>query len=313
MSRTQGYGVVDADDEFAGDLGGQAGSNQLEFQTFLNTNTGGNPTRIEDDRPGTSPQVPFSMFNLTYYQSYFDVDTKTVLQRCLSSFIPKESFVEDVCGSRVDLYGPFWILTTLILTIYLSTSLSTALSAGNTTSDTPTDKDLTLLTFITTLIYLYGLAFPAAFWGVVRYLALKTGGNEGGSEGAAGWSLPEAWAVWGYGMVVWVPISVLCVIPIPILRWILVGAAGLSSGYFLVRNVYPVLSSISDAKLPRTLIIVVIVVHAVVTLIMKYSVGGKKIGPDDPISDHVGEIIGGGDTGVGSGGDNEVVKRWFGL
>lgn len=25
----------------------------------------------------------------------------------------------------------------------------------------------------------------------------------------------------------------LCVIPIPILRWILVGAAGLSSGYFL--------------------------------------------------------------------------------
>lgn len=104
--------------------------------------------------------------------------------------------------------GPFWILTTLILTIYLSTSLSTALSAGNTSSDTPTDKDLTLLTFITTLIYLYGLAFPAAFWGVVRYLALKTGGNEGGSEGAAGWSLPEAWAVWGYGMVVWVPISV---------------------------------------------------------------------------------------------------------
>ena len=45
------------------------------------------------------------MFNLTYYQSYFDVDTKTVLQRCLSSFIPKDSFVDDVCGSRVDLYG----------------------------------------------------------------------------------------------------------------------------------------------------------------------------------------------------------------
>ena len=100
-------------------------------------------------------------------------------------------------------------MTTLILTIYLSTSLSTALSVGSTTDDsgipTRTDKDLTLLTFITTLVYLYGLAFPAAFWGVVRYLALKQGGNEGGS---ATWSLAEAWAVWGYGMVVWVPISV---------------------------------------------------------------------------------------------------------
>lgn len=56
-------------------------------------------------RSSPTAQVPFSMFNLTYYQSYFDVDTKTVLQRCLSSFIPKDSFVEDVCGSRVDLYG----------------------------------------------------------------------------------------------------------------------------------------------------------------------------------------------------------------
>ena len=36
--------------------------------------------------------------------------------------------------------------------------------------------------------------------------------------------------------------------------------------------------------------------------------GGKKIGPDDPISDQIGEIIGGG----GDDGEmNEVVKRWW--
>lgn len=158
--------------------------------------------------------------------------------------------MDDVCGSRVDLYGefhtlyssyhfvlfddhdprpglterfdwmwhfdygrlagPFWILTTLILTIYLSTSLSTSLSPSSSSEPTVngTDKDLTLLTFITTLIYLYGLAFPAAFWGVVRYLSLRSAGNEAGEGGGGSWSLAEAWAVWGYGMVVWVPISV---------------------------------------------------------------------------------------------------------
>jgi hypothetical protein len=116
--------------------------------------------------------------------------------------------------------GPFWTLTTLILTIFLSTSLGTALFSPHPTSSSSdpssnpstSEKDLTLLTFITTLIYVYGLAFPAAFWALTRYFALKVGGNEvesgSGAAGAAGWTLPEAWAIWGYGMVVWVPVSV---------------------------------------------------------------------------------------------------------
>lgn len=36
----------------------------------------------------------------------------------------------------------------------------------------------------------------------------------------------------------------LCVIPIPIVRWVLVGGAFGLSGYFLFRNVYPILTSV---------------------------------------------------------------------
>ncbi len=39
--------------------------------------------------------------------------------------------------------------------------------------------------------------------------------------------------------------QVLCVIPVPLVRWILVGVAFCVSGYFLVANVYPVLASVS--------------------------------------------------------------------
>jgi len=38
--------------------------------------------------------------------------------------------------------------------------------------------------------------------------------------------------------------QILCVIPVPFLRWALVFAAFASSGYFLVMNVYPVLASV---------------------------------------------------------------------
>lgn len=51
--------------------------------------------------------------------------------------------------------------------------------------------------------------------------------------GTGQWSLAEALGVYGYGMSVFIPISLLCLVPIGILRWILVVSAAISSGLFL--------------------------------------------------------------------------------
>ena len=42
--------------------------------------------------------------------------------------------------------------------------------------------------------------------------------------------------------------QVLCVIPVPIVRWALVGIAFLLSGYFLVANIYPILASVCQVQ-----------------------------------------------------------------
>lgn len=42
-------------------------------------------------------------------------------------------------------------------------------------------------------------------------------------------------------------LKLLCVIPVPLVRWILVGAAFLLSGFFLVSNIYPILAAVSFA------------------------------------------------------------------
>lgn len=42
-----------------------------------------------------------------------------------------------------------------------------------------------------------------------------------------------------------VRIQILCVIPVPIVRWVLVGIAFGLSGYFLTVNIYPILASVS--------------------------------------------------------------------
>lgn len=118
---------------------------------------------------------------------------------------------------HVDLYGPFWTLTTLIFTIYLSTSLSASISAYLVNKESTT-QDLTLLSAATTLIYLYGLAFPALIWAASRWFA-RTGGNGFDAagqgilgatqgQGVAEWRLVDALAIWGYAMAVYIPVSV---------------------------------------------------------------------------------------------------------
>ncbi|GFZ51408.1 hypothetical protein JCM24511_09170 [Saitozyma sp. JCM 24511] len=256
-----GYAVVDVDEDPAGDIGGSTSG--LEFKTFLSTD----PAPNRSTSPNTAPQAP---------SSYFDVDTNIVLKRVGMAMIPREGFIVEVCDGQIDLYGPFWTLTTLILSLYTTSTLTSSITHYLASPNTPINSNLPLLSTATSVVYFYGLGVPALLWGATKWLKVGE------------WGVAEALGVYGYAMTVFVPISLLCLIPVGILRWALVAAAAASSGYFLVRNIYPVLAS-GDNKAVRLLIIAVVVLHAAVALAMKvlffsYTVAGVEVGPD-PIED----------------------------
>lgn len=81
------------------------------------------------------------------------------------------------------------------------------------------------------------------------------------------------------------PVSLLCIVPVPLFRWSLVALASGVSGYFLLRNVYPVLAT-AEAKAIRLLVIVIAVLHLALALTFKvlffsyYIV--REEGPKDP-------------------------------
>lgn len=180
------------------------------------------------DQPRSS-----SFWSLDYYQSYFDVDTKTVrlvpfrlrlpatsypltsispylhltlihqiqvLSRCLTTLYPLHpSYTSNHLTPSSDLYGPFWTLTTLIFTLFITSSLASSIVAYLSSQEV--DYDFALLSTAVGLVYAYGLGVPVVLWGVLRYWGVVGMGGEG-------WGLVEAVGVWGYGMFVWIPVSV---------------------------------------------------------------------------------------------------------
>ncbi|KAH9993290.1 hypothetical protein BJV74DRAFT_369910 [Russula compacta] len=240
------YVAVESDEE----------SDNKTFSQPPADNISGSSPREAQGRGYISDAGNSSFWNVDYYQHHFDVDTKTVLFRCINTLNPfSPTYTSAHLTPAPDLYGPFWTLTTLIFTLFVTSSL--AHSIVSYLSSHRVEYDFALLSTAFGLVYTYGIGVPMMLWGVLRYAGISEG-----------WVMVEAVAVWGYAMFVWIPVSILCIIPIPLLRWILSGIGFALSGYFLVANIYPVLVS-ADQKPVRLLIVVIAVLHAVVALLFK--------------------------------------------
>lgn len=67
--------------------------------------------------PATAGPSKTSFLTIEFYQRFFDVDTFMVLERIANSMIPKRApsnYLKLNIGQNPDLYGPFWITTTLV-------------------------------------------------------------------------------------------------------------------------------------------------------------------------------------------------------
>jgi hypothetical protein len=84
----------------------------------------------------------------------------------------------------------------------------------------------------------------------------------------AGVSLAQVWCLYGYALAAYIPMAVLCVLPMEAARWGAVGAATAASGAFLVLNLRaPVIESAGAKAAP--VLLVVAGLHALLGLSLK--------------------------------------------
>jgi len=203
-------------------MGSAIGSSMLQPQSMS--------TVLPDD-PDSSQGAASGFWSLKFYQPMFDVDTLQVLNRMKASFLPRPRgvFFDNLVQQSPDLYGPFWISTTLIFSMAMTGNLASYL-AFKADKDHPVwTYNFNQLTLAGSVVYSYVTLLPLSVWMLLRYFEASK-------------RLLDILCIYGYTLGIFVPISVLCVLPSDILRWLLVFLGGGVSGIFLLSNFHAHLS-----------------------------------------------------------------------
>ena len=81
-----------------------------------------NRTQTPIDPDSLLEEKSYSFWQVEYYQKYFNVSTTDVISRIVGSMVPtlSRNYLINRIRPNPDMYGPFWICTTLIFTIAIS-------------------------------------------------------------------------------------------------------------------------------------------------------------------------------------------------
>lgn len=236
-------------------------------QGFPNKTQGSNvplgnpPAGPSDDRPVTQ----YPIWSIEYYSKYFDVDTTDVINRMFLTLQPKSNFLLEISGNP-DLYGPFWISTTVIFLIFVTSSLSEAVTSY--LAGIEHQYDFSMFWLAIEIIYIYVGGMSLIIWALTKYFGCQP-------------KFLEIIDIYGYGMSIWIPITLFCVFSFDMLRWGLVLFGFGASVYFIAKHLFQIISR-SDKTIHRSLVFLIITCHFILILLFKLQFYSYEVKPKSP-------------------------------
>ena len=167
--------------------------------------------------------------NLSFLQKYFDIETEEIRDRLIFSLIPLNSKFITLVQNKPDLYGPFWIYTTLVFVIAASGSLTKYLHGIQAE-----EFFQEFVPLAASVIYGIGFCLP-----IILCLLMKFFGSETG--------FMLVLCIYAYSFTIFIPIMILCV-PFESLQWILLAYGVISSTLFLLLNFQVELNNYVDNR-----------------------------------------------------------------
>ncbi|RWW11200.1 hypothetical protein BHE74_00011103 [Ensete ventricosum] len=132
-------------------------------------------------------------FTVGAYKPYFDVDTADVVERIRDSLFPFKGNFTEKTADNPDLYGPFWICTTLI---FVAAAIGTFVTyVAHKLQKKEWDYDINLVTWSAGLFYGYVTFVPLGLYIILKYFSVPSG-------------LVQLWCLYGYSLFIFIPASV---------------------------------------------------------------------------------------------------------
>lgn len=196
-----------------------------------------------------------SFWQFSYYQSFFDIDTEHVVQRIMWSMVPlpgRATFLDRQIRPKPDMYGPFWIATTLVFSTAICANIANYLT--NAGRDSKWTYDFHKVSLAATAIYSYTFLLPVLLWGLMWY-----------RQSSNRYSLLEILCVYGYSLAIYVPISVLWIIQVSWFQWILVIVGAILSGTVLIQTFWPIFKE-DNKKIAAVVLCLILVFHTLLAV-----------------------------------------------
>ncbi len=187
---------------------------------------------------------------LNYFRQYFRITTNQVEQRIISSFKPYNSKFYEEASNNPDLYGPFWIYTTLIFVIASGGSLSKYFNGDNSKN-----YFQSFVRGAGSLIYIFGFGFPFLIWGYMKFIGEVI-------------SYFYILCIYGYSFSPFIPIIILCSCGINVIQWILLCYAIANSTLFVITNLWKEINK-QEQKKKYSLIGIIVALQFILFLILK--------------------------------------------
>mmetsp|Transcript_15389 Transcript_15389/g.23057 ORF Transcript_15389/g.23057 Transcript_15389/m.23057 type:complete len:352 (+) Transcript_15389:75-1130(+) len=164
-------------------------------------------------------------WHIGYYGYLFDVTTLDVLQRIFKSvvFFLGEDFF-DMIEKNPDLWGTFWIPTTLIFMMGATGNFATYLDYA-LSDDDDAEWQMSFWKVVAGGATVYGfvVVLSVVIWAVLKWRKHEIG-------------FLNNMCIIGYSLFLYIPFSVICVIPSSILRWILLPIGAVWIALFLAKS-----------------------------------------------------------------------------
>ena len=189
--------------------------------------------KLEQEKPRSIPiaSAPSAAApaesSLDKYRSFCDVDTETVLFRLKKTLWPfnRSKFLE----SKADLYGAFWVPTTLIFLLSVSGNLASTVSETGGYAFNPA-----AIVTLAGVIYFFVFSVPA----VLSFCIL------------AGLEITyvELTSLYGYSYFIFWPAAIVGALRLPLAQWLAFGLASVWAGVLLTKNYYSEIEALEGFK-----------------------------------------------------------------